>query len=59
MLTLIYRGIVALVLIVVGWNLFVTEKNADEKLSVKDTISMQLNAALVLIPLVLRLLMIK
>ena len=53
MLTLIYRGIVALVLIVVGWNLFVPEKNADEKLSVKDT------AALVLIPLVLRLLMIK
>ena len=30
MLTLIYRGIVALVLIVVGWNLFVPEKNADE-----------------------------
>ena len=59
MLTLIYRGIVALVLIVVGWNLFVPEKNADGKLSVKDTISMQLNAALVLIPLVLRLLMIK
>ena len=59
MLTLIYRGIVALVLIVVGWNLFVPEKNADEKPSVKDTISMQLNAALVLIPLVLRLLMIK
>ena len=59
MLTLIYRGIAALVLIVVGWNLFVPEKNADEKLSVKDTICMQLNAALVLIPLVLRLLMIK
>ena len=56
---MIYRGIVALVLIVVGWNLFVPEKNADEKLSVKDTICMQLNAALVLIPLVLRLLMIK
>jgi hypothetical protein len=59
MLTLIYRGIVALVIIMVVWNLFVPEKSSDEKLSVKDTITFQLNCALVLIPLVMRLLMIK
>jgi hypothetical protein len=59
MLTLIYRGIVALVIILVVWNLFVPEKSPDEKLSVKDTITFQLNCALVLIPLVMRLLMIK
>lgn len=48
MMTLIYRGIVALVAILVGWNLF-TEKK----------LTMQINCAMVLIPLVLRMLMIK
>lgn len=59
MLTLIYRGIIALVVAMVIWNLFVPEKSADEKLSVKDIITSQLNCAMVLIPLVMRLLMIK
>ncbi|MEG0092218.1 MAG: hypothetical protein RSA20_10375 [Oscillospiraceae bacterium] len=48
MITLIYRGIVALVLVFTVWNLF------DEK-----KITLQANAALVVIPLILRLLMIK
>jgi hypothetical protein len=43
----------------VAWNLFVPEKSPDEKLSVKDTVTFQLNCALVLIPLVMRLLLIK
>lgn len=47
-ITWIYRLIVALVIAMVGWNLF-TEKK----------ITMQINCALVLIPLVLRALMIK
>lgn len=59
MLTLIYRGIVLLVAIVVLWNLFAPEKNADDKMSVKDTITFQLNCAMVLIPMVMRFLMIK
>ena len=48
MITLIYRGIVALVVFLVIWNLY-TEKKLTN----------QLNCALVLIPMVLRLLMIK
>lgn len=48
MITWIYRGIVALVLVFTVWNLF-REKS----------IARQANAALVVIPLVLRLLMIK
>lgn len=48
MITLIYRGIVAIVLFFTVWNLF-TEKK----------LTLQANAALVVIPLVLRLLMIK
>lgn len=48
MITLIYRGIIALVLIFTVWNLFTEEK-----------ITEQANAALVVIPMVLRLLMIK
>ena len=48
MITLIYRGIVALVVLFVLWNLY-TEKKLTN----------QLNCALVLIPMVLRLLMIK
>lgn len=48
MITLIYRGIVALVLGFTVWNLFTEEKLAK-----------QANAALVVIPMVLRLLMIK
>lgn len=48
MITLIYRGIIALVLVFTAWNLFEEEK-----------ITLQANAALVLIPLILRLLMIK
>lgn len=59
MLTLIYRGIIALVIAMVIWNLFVPEKSSDEKLSVKDVITFQLNCAMVLVPLVMRLLMIK
>lgn len=48
MITLIYRGIIAVVLIFTIWNLFDEEK-----------ITHQANAALVVIPLILRLLMIK
>ena len=48
MITLIYRGIIAVVLIFTIWNLFDVEK-----------ITLQANAALVVIPLILRLLMIK
>ncbi len=48
MITIIYRLILALIIGLVGWNLF-TEKK----------ITMQLNCAMVLIPLVLRVLMIK
>lgn len=48
MTTLIYRGIIAIVVALIGWNLF-TEKK----------LTMQLNCALVLIPMILRLLMIK
>lgn len=59
MLTLIYRGIIALVIAMVVWNLFVPEKSAEEKLSRKEIITAQLNSAMVLIPLVMRLLMIK
>ena len=59
MLTLIYRGIIALVIAMVVWNLFVPEKADDEKLSRKEIITSQLNSAMVLIPLVMRLLMIK
>ena len=48
MITIIYRLILALIIGLVGWNLF-TEKK----------VTMQLNCAMVLIPLVLRVLMIK
>ena len=48
MITIIYRLIVVVVIGLVGWNLF-TEKK----------LTMQLNCAMVLIPLVLRALMIK
>lgn len=48
MITIIYRLILALIIGLVGWNLF-TEKK----------LTMQLNAAMVLIPLVLRVLMVK
>ena len=48
MITLIYRGIIAVVLIFTICNLFDEEK-----------ITLQANAALVVIPLILRLLMIK
>lgn len=48
MITLIYRGIVALVVLLVLWNLYSEKKLTN-----------QLNCALVLIPMVLRLLMIK
>ncbi len=48
MITLIYRGIVALVLAFTIWNMY-TEKK----------LLLQTNAALVIIPLVLRVLMIK
>lgn len=48
MLTIIYRIIVALVIALVGWNLF-TEKK----------LTAQMNCALVLIPMVLRVLMLK
>ncbi len=48
MITIIYRLIVAMVIGLVGWNLF-TEKK----------LSNQLNCAMVLIPLILRVLMIK
>ena len=48
MITLIYRGIIALVVILVIWNLYTDKK-----------ITNQLNCAMVLIPLVLRMLLIK
>lgn len=48
MITLIYRAIVALVLIFTVWNMFDEEKPV-----------LQANAGLVVIPMVLRLLMIK
>ncbi len=48
MITLIYRLILALIIGLVGWNLF-TEKK----------LTMQLNCAMVMIPLVLRVLMVK
>ena len=48
MITYIYRAIIAIVVVLIGWNLFTEEK-----------ITSQLNCALVLIPLVLRFLMIK
>lgn len=48
MFTIIYRLILALIVGLVGWNLF-TEKK----------VTLQLNAAMVLIPLVLRVLMVK
>lgn len=48
MITLIYRGIVALVLVFTVWNLFTEKKLLN-----------QANAALVVIPMILRLLMIK
>lgn len=48
MLTYIYRGIVAIVILFTGWNLFTEEK-----------LSNQINCALVLIPMVLRFLLIK
>ena len=48
MITLIYRGIIALVLVFTVWNLFSEKKIVD-----------QANAALVVIPMMLRLLMIK
>lgn len=48
MMTLVYRGIVALIIGLVGWNLY-TEKELPK----------QINNAIVLIPLVLRFLMIK
>ena len=47
MITLIYRLILALIIGLVGWNLF-TEKK----------LTMQLNCAMVMIPLVLRVLMV-
>ena len=48
MITLIYRGIIALVVLLVIWNLYTDKK-----------ITNQLNCAMVLIPLVLRMLLIK
>ena len=48
MITLIYRLILALIIGLVGWNLF-TEKK----------LTMQPNCAMVMIPLVLRVLMVK
>ena len=48
MITLIYRAIVLLVLVFTAWNIFDEEK-----------ITLQANAALVVIPLILRFLMIK
>ena len=48
MITIIYRLIVVTVIALIGWNLF-TEKK----------LTMQMNAAMVLIPMVLRALMIK
>ena len=48
MITIIYRLLVVMVIALIGWNLF-TEKK----------LTMQMNAAMVLIPMVLRALMIK
>ena len=48
MITIIYRLIVVMVIALIGWNLF-TEKK----------LTVQMNAAMVLIPMVLRTLMIK
>ncbi|MBR2934452.1 MAG: hypothetical protein IKB79_02600 [Oscillospiraceae bacterium] len=48
MITIIYRLMVAMVIALVGWNLFTEKKLAN-----------QMNCAMVLIPLVLRALMIK
>ena len=48
MITMIYRLIIVMVVALIGWNLF-TEKK----------LTMQMNAAMVLIPMVLRALMIK
>ena len=48
MITIIYRLIVVRVVALIGWNLF-TEKK----------LTMQMNAAMVLIPMVMRALMIK
>lgn len=48
MITIIYRLILAFIIAMVGWNLFSEKK-----------ITLQLNAAMVLIPLVLRVLMVK
>lgn len=48
MITIIYRLILALIVVLVGWNLFSEKK-----------VTLQLNAAMVLIPLVLRVLMVK
>ena len=48
MITIIYRLIVVMVVGLIGWNLF-TEKK----------LTMQMNAAMVLIPMVMRALMIK
>ncbi len=48
MITYIYRAIAVLVALLVGWNLFSEEK-----------ITLQLNAAMVLIPLIMRALLIK
>ena len=48
MITIIYRLIVVMVIALIGWNLF-TEKK----------LTMQMNAAMVLIAMVLRALMIK
>lgn len=48
MITIIYRLLVVMVVALIGWNLF-TEKK----------LTMQMNAAMVLIPMVMRALMIK
>ena len=48
MITIIYRLIVAMVIALVGWNLFTERKLTN-----------QLNCAMVLIPLILRVFMIK
>ena len=48
MITMIYRLIVVGVIGLIGWNLYTEEK-----------LTMQMNAAMVLIPMVLRALMIK
>lgn len=48
MMTIIYRVILAGIVALIGWNLFTEEK-----------LTLQLNSAMVFIPLVLRVLMIK